>query len=188
MIALAFAFVLMAAAVSAGNSEFKVFVSKSPGPGCGKLESVPADAALLFDAGDVAGLNWQDQAFHFTPAATARLLSNAADLEDESKEDFAPAGEFPRAEGHAFIMTLDGKIILSGIVAGMGMLQKPPQCALLYPALPMVDQGNLVVGVGLPRTEDELREDFFKVLIEEGPPSCFAPALPDEIKSLFKAR
>jgi hypothetical protein len=144
------------------------------------------DTELLFDEKDVDSFNWQNQTFQMTLAATEKLLHNARELEDDSSGSFIPQGAFPAAEGKKFIMVLNGKPILSGLVAGMKTLENPPDSSLLYPYVPMINKGKLILGVGRPIQEEELRENFFKVLMEEGPANCFKPVLDEKIRKYFK--
>lgn len=167
---------------AADRSEFRVYVWKPQGDACAKQERIPADASVLFGGQEAEHLDWDHQTFVLNSGATGRLLSNVSDLVNGS-EEFVPRGQFPEAEGKSFAAVLNGKVLISGVVAGMDTLQHPPDCPLLYPGLPMVDHGKLVVGIGLPRKA--LREDFFKVLIEEGPGSCFSPVLPSELRDYF---
>jgi hypothetical protein len=143
------------------------------------------DGELLFDEKDVDSLNWQNQTFQMTLPATKELIRNSAELEDESNESFTPQGEFADAEGKAFIIIFDGKPILTGVVAGMKTLEHPPDASLLYPYVPMIENGKLIIGVGHPIGDEELRESFFKVLIEEGPANCFKPVLDEKIRKYF---
>lgn len=167
---------------AADRGEFRVYVWKPQGEACAKQERIPPDAKVLFGGDEVEQLDWERQAFLLNSSATGRLLSNASDLESGS-EEFVPRGQFPEAEGKSFAAIMNGKVLVSGVVAGMDTLQHPPDCPLLYPGLPMVDHGKLVAGIGLPRKA--LREDFFKVFIEEGPGSCFSPVLPSELRDYF---
>ncbi|HSP07955.1 MAG TPA: hypothetical protein VLR94_12320, partial [Acidobacteriota bacterium] len=135
---------------AADRSEFLVYVMKSMDAGCAKPEHIPPDASLLFSGQEVEKLDWAHQTFLLNGEATKRLLTNASDLEGESKEDFVPRGQFPDSGDKSFAVVLKGKVLVYGIVAGMNSLQNPPDCPLLYPDLPMVDRGKLVLGVGLP--------------------------------------
>jgi hypothetical protein len=179
-------FLSAAYAWSTGKGEFQVYVfQSSKTPSCEKITQVPSQAEVLFSGKDVASFSLKDQTFLMNPEATSRLMQNASDLEDESQPDFVPRGRFFEIEGHSFAVVLKGEILASGIVAGMSMLEKPPACTLLYPALPMVQNGGLAIAVGLPNSEMELGEDFFTVLIEEGPSNCFKPVFGPELSKFF---
>lgn len=177
--------ILAGRSFGADSAGFQVYVYAAKDGDCKTTDRVPAEAKLLFDGKEVAGLLWKDQTFLLNTDASNRLVTGSSKLGDDVPEDFVPRGKFAEAEGSSFVMVLDGKIVGSGLVAGMETLQRPPDCMLLYPAFPMVQGGKLAIAVGKPKSE-VLGEEFFKVLVEEGPASCFLPGLDTSVKDYFQ--
>jgi hypothetical protein len=182
---LALSLFLAGIAFASDNTGLQVYVYGTKGSDCNTPDRLPAGAELLFDAGEVADVIWDEQTLVMNKDATGRLVANIPDMEKEV-EDFAPRGKYPDAEGKSFAIVIDGAVVQAGRVAGMDMLQKPPDCPLLYPAFPMIRDGKLALAFGKPASDAELGEDFFTVLIEEGPAACFKPVLEPVVQDYFR--
>jgi hypothetical protein len=183
--------VVGASIASAGAIEdqsFRIVLSLAAEATCAdvapaSLARLPIDAVLVQQS-DVEGYDPAQREIVLSRSATLRLVTNATALDAE--EDVAPAGPLPDANGRAFVVTIGGERQVGGLVVSrLEDLREHGECPVLV--MGPVLGGRLHVLLGRPRAHAELRADFWKVFMEEGPDAALAPALPTKADALLSS-
>jgi hypothetical protein len=105
---------------------------------------------VFLDEADIETFHWQEQEMVLTRAVTETMLSNWTEFIKDD-EGTPPTGKYPDAEGKTFIVTLGEQRLCIGIIAGIQVLYNPPACPLIYPGLPLTQDGQMVLGIGNPK-------------------------------------
>lgn len=168
---------------AASGGRLTIHLTAPPAPGdCAPaaagawLKAVALGDVLAADA-DIERYRSDDHALEFTTAATTRLFTNAATY-DREEVGVVPAGAFFSAAGRGFVVTLDGKRLVGGMVTTLDRMREPTPCVQLYFLPPLTSGGRLQVSIGRARSEEELGDEPWKVMIEDGIDRVFEARVP----------
>ena len=141
---------------AASGGRLTIHLTAPPAPGdCAPaaagawLKAVALGDVLAADA-DIERYRSDDHALEFTTAATTRLFTNAATY-DREEVGVVPAGAFFSAAGRGFVVTLDGKRLVGGMVTPLDRMREPTPCVQLYFLPPLTSGGRLQVSIGRPK-------------------------------------
>ena len=88
------------------------------------------------------------------------------------------AGAVVAAAGRGFMVSRAGRRVAGGIVTTLGEMRTPTPCVQLYPVLPLTADGHFLASIGRARSEEELGDAPWKVMVEEGLDLVFEPRVP----------
>ena len=143
------------------------------------MKSAPL-GEVLFDETDIEAYREADHAFVINAKGMARLFSNAAAFTAEP-ESVTPAGTLFAMAGRGFVVMLGNTRLVGGAITTMQQLRETPPCPQLYPLFSSLIAEPLALSIGTMRTHEELGEDPWKVVMEEGQVGVYIPQVPRQV-------